>query len=711
LALALLFFSIKKQTAARPNEQTDIIRNGPPPQGERIRIAAVQYNTIAATTSLNQSTIKSTSQHLNISKSNIPHLINSPLILYLIWNPKSRNNNKKWTSGPRQSSIIGRQVLFELPKMRYCPHLHFEEEKYRANFNISIRDIQFTRNDYFLKNSRYIIYQANHKKQQNIKTRYVWKIGELSNLQINDRIAFSTCLYQDMPSKYLEKYIPNFRRIVIRQRTKINNYEYLIRDIAYFELPLHEICFQQSPVHYEYDLFDPDDGIDAIIHISIEFEILANHIPRQPNICQLFAQYLRRPDDDPATTQQDRHSVNQERLDILRTRQLGVYDYSTSNENQVVETMSPGDLDLLSQHRQQSILKKQGPSASPYHYTLGSFQQDLVELHPATSNLATKDQLPRLTKNSIWAENGEEAQLTEDSRLTTMTKLASPNKFPIVAPQRDVAPIGLLKRPLPIAPATFEAEIDCLDTTELIQKFPAAHTEVSRQMPSKRDAKDFFDFRRNSSLSAIDANSDNDDSSDNHSLSYSRSNVTSTRIASSGRCQSRNIGAISSSGSTSENDLFDIQEDEANSDGELRFPPSFVADVSAVQFIGEGISPIGPASESIYSRYFLNSRNYYNRVLHQSVSQNSPVFSRLNEDDGHQYDQIHDNRANNAGKVIKEKNLHDFGMIPMTSTLENHVSCAPTVGESTTTDLFESKEILNDMDEFAFGAAYYELNE
>jgi hypothetical protein len=389
-----------------------------------------------------------------------------------------------------------------------------------------------------------------------------------------------------------------------------------------------------------------------------------------------------------------------------------VYDYSTSNDNQIVETMSPSDLDLLSQHRQQSILKKQGSSASPYHYTLGSFQQDLVELHPTTSHLTIKDQLPRLTNNSIWVDNGAETKLMEDNRLTTITKLASPNnKFPIVAPQRDVIPIGLLKRPLPVAPATSEAEMDCLDTTDLTQKFPAAHTEVSRQMPSKRDAKDFFDFRRNSGLSAIDANSDNDDSSDNHSLSYSRSNVTSTRIASSGRRQSHNIGAISSSGSTSENDLFDLQEDEANSGGDLRFPPSFVADVSAVQFIGEGISSSNPASESIYSRYFLNSRNFYNRALHQSVSQNSPVFSRLDEDDGRQSGQTSGTRANNVGKVIKEKNLHDFGMIPMMSTLENPVSCAPTVGESNTTDLFESKDILNDVDEFAFGAAYYELNE
>ncbi len=593
---------------------------------------------------------------------------------------------------------------------------HFGEERFRVKFIIFIRDIQFTRNDYFLKNSRYTIYQANYSKQEKICSQYnIMNIDELARLKINESISFYTSLYQDLPCKYLEKFLPKYRRIVLRQKTKINKLEYLIRDIGYLELPLHELALQPPPLHYEYDLYDPDNGADAVIRVSIDFQILLNISPRSNSLCNCLKvwRYLRRTQAEPS---RDRNIVNQEHFDILKTKgsKLGVYSYSYNSDDdceQVHQTMSLSDFDVLSQHRQNSIfLKRQGQSSYSTYvgYTLRSFQEDLVEVHP-------KYDYFELSTGSI-ADNISSTNLNKKVQysppMVTVNHLSDNNN-------------GLFARPLPGTPENVATNFDqshqfssITNEMELLST-PVPCVDVGRQIRAKKER-----VLRHLSTSGI---GDVDDMSETHSLSYSRSNVPSARIPYL-HGQVGQFGAISSSGSMSEPD--------DSIDAELRFPPSYVADSSTVQFFGDGILLPTPSTLALSTKLSMSRSSCSKNHCEAGIGN---LNVEINRPHSLSQDNPQSTSALSHGTVIgncsfislpfstsqipkisnqpvmipcntSARNLRDYGMVHVSTALDTRTREDPYL-QSLQLEVVKNGAEFCNCGEFAFGISYYDLND
>lgn len=216
---------------------------------------------------------------------------------------------------------------------------HINQQSTRVDFNIHIIDISFTRNEYFLKNSYFTIFPKK-KKSNRIKSMHRLKdINELLRLPINETLRLKKTLYQDLPSRYLERYLPKNTRIMIRQVTKINDFETIYRDLGYFELKLHEILSNYESnikettqeeldnIIYEYPIVDPEDGAEATIRFSIQIRLKTEkNDPLNPMISSTVVSRIRsfiKPKKSMEFV--DRHQVNDELFTILKRRSQSDY--------------------------------------------------------------------------------------------------------------------------------------------------------------------------------------------------------------------------------------------------------------------------------------------------------------------------------------------------------------------------------------------------
>lgn len=175
--------------------------------------------------------------------------------------------------------------------------------KYKVKFRLHIKDISFTQNDYFLAGSTYTIF-LKKKKRKRIKSLNVVRTPEdLSCLEINETLKIRTTLKQDLPSKYLEQFLPVKKKVVIRQVTKQGELESLYKDVGYIYLNLHEIAKGPEQQEMVFTLIDPDSCAEATIRVDMEYFFV---VPRKLFTCDLFACCRKK----PKQLTQDRWSTN-----------------------------------------------------------------------------------------------------------------------------------------------------------------------------------------------------------------------------------------------------------------------------------------------------------------------------------------------------------------------------------------------------------------
>jgi hypothetical protein len=154
---------------------------------------------------------------------------------------------------------------------------HWNKQKVTVSVRLHILDICFTKNDYFLKNSRYTIFQKNKAKNRIKSLRNIKDSKDLIRLPIEETMIIRSTLYQEKSQKNLNTiaYHEKSKKIIIRQLSKLKG-DAVYRDIGYLEIPLHSIIQQKSGKDYEFPLIDPEKHAEGTVRVNIEWSSLSS---------------------------------------------------------------------------------------------------------------------------------------------------------------------------------------------------------------------------------------------------------------------------------------------------------------------------------------------------------------------------------------------------------------------------------------------------
>lgn len=232
---------------------------------------------------------------------------------------------------------------------------------------------------------------------------FIQQIDQLSRLKIDESMKFSTHLYRDIPSKYLEQYLPKYRKIIIRQKTKLNEFETLVRDVGYIELALHELIHEKSPMHYEFDLYDPDNGAEAVLRVMVQHRLIPIRTTTgSSSSFKSLLSFFKKPKDYNVSS---RHDKNQELFDILvrkdSTGRMSADDNDDDDDDDV-QVFTNSDFDLTSKldfNRPDSFFVDRNASTTvdlmPYHHGKPSGDDEDLHVHKKTDKKKKKQQKQR----------------------------------------------------------------------------------------------------------------------------------------------------------------------------------------------------------------------------------------------------------------------------------------------------------------------------
>lgn len=168
-----------------------------------------------------------------------------------------------------------------MPLFTHRKRVHLGCTRHHMNFNITIKEIQFKSNQYFLANSYYTIFRKENKKKKFKSQEKVIDSKELKNIKIDEKIKFRVCLLQDLTHRYLERYIEKEKFFYIRQITEVSGEEIYI-NCGYFILPIHKYANEKSGQDITIKFIDPQGKASGTIKLYIEHEereIIQNYFP------------------------------------------------------------------------------------------------------------------------------------------------------------------------------------------------------------------------------------------------------------------------------------------------------------------------------------------------------------------------------------------------------------------------------------------------
>ena len=168
-----------------------------------------------------------------------------------------------------------------MPLFTHRKRVHLGCTRHHMNFNITIKEIQFKTNQYFLANSYYTIFRKENKKKKFKSQDKVIDSKELKNIKIDEKIKFRVCLLQDLTHRYLERYIEKEKFFYIRQITEVSGEEIYI-NCGYFILPIHKYANEKSGQDITIKFIDPQGKASGAIKLYIEHEereIIQNYLP------------------------------------------------------------------------------------------------------------------------------------------------------------------------------------------------------------------------------------------------------------------------------------------------------------------------------------------------------------------------------------------------------------------------------------------------
>lgn len=148
---------------------------------------------------------------------------------------------------------------------------HWGKNKVVILVRLHFLDICFTKNEYFLRNSRYTIFQKNKARNRIKSLRNVKEAKDLTRLPIEETMLLRATLYQDKSQKQTNHFHSKIRKIIIRQLSKLRNGDAVYRDIGAIEIPLHEVVSHVGMKDYEMNLRDPEKKAEAILRVSVEW--------------------------------------------------------------------------------------------------------------------------------------------------------------------------------------------------------------------------------------------------------------------------------------------------------------------------------------------------------------------------------------------------------------------------------------------------------
>jgi hypothetical protein len=187
-------------------------------------------------------------------------------------------------------------------------------------FKITVKHIAFTTNQYFLANSHYVIFRKENKSKQFVSRYRVLTANDLKMVEVNEKIKFRSCMFQDLAHRYLEKYLPKDKRFLVRQVTCVSSEELYV-NCGYFELPLNVYAMQPSGQDVVANFVDPNGMASGTVYLHIEHESgqhMHNHIPN-------FSKGYRKMMAKNATKQPlppSRLAINQAMLEFVKRQQI-----------------------------------------------------------------------------------------------------------------------------------------------------------------------------------------------------------------------------------------------------------------------------------------------------------------------------------------------------------------------------------------------------
>lgn len=150
---------------------------------------------------------------------------------------------------------------------------HWNKHKVVILLKLNILDIRFTKNEYFLKNSRYTIFQKNKTTNRIKSLRNVKESKDLIRIPIEESLIIRATLFQEKALKDTNNFLPKSRKIVVRQLSKLKG-DTVYRDIGCIEMKLNEIVKSSKIKDYEFELIDNDGHAEATIRANIEWDYL-----------------------------------------------------------------------------------------------------------------------------------------------------------------------------------------------------------------------------------------------------------------------------------------------------------------------------------------------------------------------------------------------------------------------------------------------------
>ncbi len=174
---------------------------------------------------------------------------------------------------------------------------HFGDKRSKVDIELHINYLKFTTNDYFLRNSYYTIYFKGHKNNK-LKSRTITRTLEdlLSQpIPVDSSLKCTATLFQDhLHVKYLNgKLKDKFKKLVIRQMTKLRSGEVLYRDVGYVLLPLHTFVQHPDKIDSRLPITHPINKIDAFLDCSITVRVDA-FLSQLPNVVRPINKKLSR---------------------------------------------------------------------------------------------------------------------------------------------------------------------------------------------------------------------------------------------------------------------------------------------------------------------------------------------------------------------------------------------------------------------------------
>jgi hypothetical protein len=155
---------------------------------------------------------------------------------------------------------------------------HWNKQKITVSVRLHILDICFTKNDYFLKNSRYTIFQKNKARNRIKSLRNIKDSKDLIRLPIEETMIIRSTLYQEKSQKNINAitYSEKSKKIIIRQLSKLKG-DAVYRDIGFLEIPLHAIIQRKSGKDYEFPLIDPEKHAEGTVRVNIEWSSISSN--------------------------------------------------------------------------------------------------------------------------------------------------------------------------------------------------------------------------------------------------------------------------------------------------------------------------------------------------------------------------------------------------------------------------------------------------